>query len=529
MASSSDTDWWAAINGDESAPQTPEERLREDLRSAVPELQDTVQNFNFEAAQVSELCKMHVDWLAGTAMPAVYEFGFPPVLKAAWQLLTQLAVKFKDFSQVALGIPRGHGKTTLVKLFILWCILFTQKRFILVISSTEKHAINIVTDVCKMLDEPNIVKLFGNWTVGREIGQQALKKFAFRHRTVILMGIGAEGSIRGVNLENDRPDVMIFEDIQTKECSQSDVMSNSLIDWMVGTAMKAKSPRGCLYIFCGNMYPGKNSILKKLKGMKSWIKFISGAILADGTALWPELRSLESLIDEFNNDIEMGKPEIFFAEVLNDTEAGINTRCDLTLIKQWPYTPEDQPQGKFIIIDPAKGIAGGDDVAIGYFEVFDGLPALVEVIEETLSPGNTIKKALLLALQHNCKVIAVEGTAYQATLLYWFSVVTEQLQLTGFHFVEVYTGNNSKNSRIATTLKSLTANEILLHPSVRSIAIRQISNWNPLRRNNVDGILDLLTYSPKVLELYGHLVATETDPEHMEASEASVEEHTHMF
>ena len=61
----------------------------------------------------------------------------------------------------------------------------------------------------------------------------------------------------------------------------------------------------------------------------------------------------------------MGHPEIFFSEVLNDTEAGINSRTDLSLIKPWPWQEHELPQGKFIVIDPSNNKRGGDDVSIG--------------------------------------------------------------------------------------------------------------------------------------------------------------------
>jgi len=284
-----------------------------------------------------------------------------------------------------------------------------------------------------------------------------------------------------------------------------------------------------MFIFSGNMYPGPNSLLKKLKTNPTWIKFISGAILQDGTALWPELRNLNSLIAELDNDIAMGHPEIFFSEVLNDTEAGINTSTDLAQIRKWPWNEYELPQGKFIIIDPSSNKVGGDDCAIGYFEVFDGVPALKTLIEENLSPGNTILRALLMALQYNVRAIAVESTAYQFSLLYWFDITAKKYGLTGFRFLEVYTGNYSKNARITLMLKMLTSGEIIIHDDVRAGVMHQIVNWNPLKRDNVDGILDLLTYAPKVLELYGYAVATDAEDFMDESSVAKVVEFNSSF
>ena len=61
----------------------------------------------------------------------------------------------------------------------------------------------------------------------------------------------------------------------------------------------------------------------KWKNNKNLITFISGCILANGQSLWPELRSLEELLNELKGDIDAGHPELFFSEMLNDTEVGI--------------------------------------------------------------------------------------------------------------------------------------------------------------------------------------------------------------
>lgn len=40
----------------------------------------------------------------------------------------------------------------------------------------------------------------------------------------------------------------------------------------------------------------------------------------------------------------------------------------------------------------------------------------------------------------------------------------------------------------------------------KAAAHLQISQFNPLKRDNTDGILDLLTYMPKVVDMYGEYV-----------------------
>lgn len=470
--------------------------------------EETTTQIGVDRDQIEILARQDLNVLAALAMPTVFEYAFPTVLLAAWQFLTTYVVKFRDFSKLALGIPRGHGKTTLVKLFILFCILFTKKRFILIISSTAQHAENIMADVFDMLSEPNIVQVFGDWRLGiADKNTNELKKFGFRGRDIIVAAIGQGGSIRGFNLKNERPDVMVFDDIQTKEASESEVQTEAIKRWMYGTAMKAKSPRGCLYIFCGNMYPGPNSILKQLKDNPGWIKFISGAILNDSTALWEELYPLAQLLEDLDHDIATGHPEIFFAEVMNDTEAGINTRVDLSKIQYWKFTEMDLPQGKFILIDPSTG-KGLDNTGIGYIEVYDGMPGLRELIDENLSPRNTILKALALALRTGARCIVIEGTGYQSTLAYWFNEVCEELGVIGIVCLEIYRNQQSKNASIASTIKALCANEIFIHDTVRSQVMSEISNWNPMKRDNRDQILDILDYAPRAIQKYGPMFET---------------------
>lgn len=485
------------------------EELEAQIEASKYETVEEVTFENFDAEQSRKLAEGNVNFLGGLAMPTIFKYFFPPILLAIWDLLKQLVHEARGFPQVALGIPRSHGKTTLIKLFILYCILFTNRKFILIVCSTATHAENIIADVFDFLEEPNIKILFGDWKLGMEKNTNELKKFGFRSRSIIVAGLGVGGSIRGLNIKNDRPDVILFEDIQTKEASESKTVSDGIERWMYGTAMKAKSPHRCLIIFCGNMYPGPNSILKKLKDNPKWTSFTTGAILADGTALWEELRPLQDLITELDNDIESGHPEIFFSEVLNDTEVGVNSTTDLALIREWKWSDQDIPQGKCIIIDPSPNKTGGDDCAIGYMEVFDGSPGLRDVIEENLSPGNTIRKALLMGLRTGARLIVVEGTAYQSSLMYWFGEISTQLGLEGFFFVDIYPGNHSKNSRIGTMLKSLTAGEMYVHPSVLNRVTHQIVNWQPLRRTNVDGILDILTYMQPALDIYGHMMLTD--------------------
>jgi hypothetical protein len=456
--------------------------------------------------QAAEMAKISLDFLAGLAMPTIFRYLFPPVFQAVWKWLLSYVHKSRDFSQLALGLPRGFGKTSVIKLFVLYCILFTNKKFILILCSNQTKANNIISDVIDMLDEPNIKKLFGDWKIGVQTDRQDLKKFGFRGRNIILMGAGADGDIRGIVLKNERPDLMIFDDIQSKKDAISETISRQLEDEMIGTAMKAKSPHGCLFVFIANMYPTKHSILRKLKHNPNWIKFIAGGILEDGTSLWEDLQPIKQLIREYENDLSMGHPEIFHAEVLNDENASANNLIDLSKVPLYNILDEDLHQGNFIVIDPASGRADGDAVSIMYFEVHDSVPVCKDLKEARLSPGDTISESLIMALEHNCNLIGIESNSYQYTLKYWFEFICLQRGIQGIDAVELYSGMTGKNARILAMFMALLKGEIRYHPKCAPAIHMQVTQFNAMKRDNVDGLLDCLTYAPKMIELYGHFM-----------------------
>lgn len=468
-------------------------------------------------AETKEAMRTNMDVFGMIAMPDDITLEFPPIFKELWSLLITAMGGLRDFSKFAVGLPRGHGKTLVLKLLVLYAILFTKKKFILVVCASEPMAKNILADIEDLLDSPNIQQLFGNWRFTLEVNRQELKKFSFNGRPVILAAAGVGTSIRGMQLKNVRPDLMIFDDAQTRECAKSMADSKSFQTWFLGTALKAKAPTGCTFIYVGNMYPDMEvkpangtisavyaCMLRNLQKSKHWISFIVGAILADGTALWEQLQPIEQLLEEFENDKLLGSAETFYAEVLNDPTAGSVGVLNVEKVRMFVRQPEHLHLGNYIIIDPANDKKTSDDTAIGYFEQHDlggQFPArvLCEVVRERLDPMQTIEAALELALKHGCTVIAVESVAYQASLLFWFCKVSEAAGIRDIAFVELYPGGMSKNRRIVDMFKELESGQIQLSELTYTPVIDQAGKFDKTTTRNKDDVLDLLAYSGQVV------------------------------
>ena len=94
-------------------------------------------SLGYKYTEVFNLAKTDMDFFAGLALPEVYKYPFPDLSLQLWALVTSAFYKQRDFSRFALGLPRGFAKTLVIKLLVLYAILYTPKRFILVLCENE--------------------------------------------------------------------------------------------------------------------------------------------------------------------------------------------------------------------------------------------------------------------------------------------------------------------------------------------------------------------------------------------------------
>lgn len=464
-----------------------------------------------DASDLESLCKDSIDGLGAVAIPEVCIAPFPRFYHLVFSLLVTALQGARGFPKFGIGFPRGHGKTVWLKIVILYIILFTNRRFILVVCATEELAINLIEDVVSMLSSPNVVRIFGNWAEQCSENNKVKKKFYFRGRTIILKPIGSSSAIRGANIDNRRPDVMIFDDMQTRECAKSAVQAKDLQDWLIGTVMKAKDPTRCVYIYVGNMYPGvkldetKNTgtakdmtscILENIKNNPEWMTLIVGAILEDGTALWEDVRSLESLLEEYESDRSMGSEDIFFAEVLNDPRGGNLKLFDESKVPELGIDINTSiPSGKFVVIDPSLNKKRSDRMPVCYCEVHDGIVVVTEIELGRKTPREMIRHVILRCVNEGYYCVVSEAQAMQELYLELFKEVMDSLHITEIVTCGITTGGVSKNTRISLGAKAVLNGEIHLAPNPYALYCSEMRNYNPLKDKNLDDIIDVTYYA----------------------------------
>jgi len=459
-----------------------------------------------KAQEFFEAARYDLNLFAAICTPQLAIYEYPERYQAIWQWLLTYAYQDRAFPRLALGLPRGFSKTTLLQLFIAYCVAYTDKQYAIIFAALPDLAHKVLGGAWAIVQSPNFQAIYGVAKVKHD--RQDEVQFWIHDRLFIMQARSAGTSIRGTNVEGIRPDVIIFDDIQKREDSKSGVLADALKDWFQNTALKLRSPFGCMYVFLGNMYPTEHSMLRWLCRQGTWIKFITGAILADGTSLWEKLFPIKQLLEEYHADCEAGMKSSFMAELMNDENANLNVALDTTKIQPFTNPFGLAPEGKFIIIDPSTGQANKDAVGIGQCAVYGDIPILERLKVGAFSPGDTIKEALTLAMDTNTRLIVIEAVAYQGTLLYWFNRCAEELGLhNSIVCVPIHPGSTSKNSRIVEMFRAWMAGELGAGPEAHNAALAQATSFDSRRRDNTDEVLDILHYMPKVASMYKDLLA----------------------
>lgn len=516
------------------------ERL-EAIRSKLPA---TVKVFGLRAASRPDIstvvCNMSdvdvktklatdLNFFAHFMLGDTFKFEFPPLLVMVWQVLVQSVAALQDYVGIAnlvLGIPRGFAKTTLIKLYVVYCLIFTRHTFIVNVGNIEKNSSNLLKDVSDILDSDIVRLYFGDYDADMVVNQSDFKYFKFYGQKCILRSKGALTSMRGINVDNRRPNIIIMDDVQDEENAKSDIESAKLYDWIFNTLLRTRSPDGAINIYVGNTYPHKGTIITKLAEDPEWISLILGAILEDGSSLWAELHPIQLLLSDYNAAVRAGNEAGWLAEFMNVMDTARNDRFDrvamqnnydsldpftLSLINV-PYNPS--VDGKFIVIDPASTKKNADEHAVVLVYIVGSKIIVRDVVHKRLTPKEAIRIAVSLAIREGAWTVFIEDVAYQDTLIYWFNEELKTNQLwthlqSTFKLLPINPRNRSKNSRILQLFKQINVGDIVIHPAAQVAVGNEGTAYIATKSDNEDNVLDACHYALVAATLHrSDIVAT---------------------
>ncbi len=342
--------------------------------------------------------------------------------------------------KVAIAAPRGWGKTSIVALALMarW-ILFRHTGFICYINKSHDAASLQTENLRRELVTNRYIKAFFGSFRHRDVDNkefdEVFSKKAWVAFDTLVWPRGAGQQVRGVLFKNDRPGLIVIDDLEDPEQIVNDDYRKKQYEWLYADVVKSVPRIGELAknwkIVYIDTLKHEDSVLQKLLDSPEWESVRLEACDDDFNSSAPEFMSNEDVMKEWDQHVAAGQTDVFFRELRN---LPISTKDSTFRTEYFHYynLPPDRGAkegdlAKFdsevqqdnnietvVILDPAKTVkihsAESAIVGIG-IDLNSAKIYIRDVISEKMYPDEIYNALFGMAQMLGAKVIGVEETS----------------------------------------------------------------------------------------------------------------------
>lgn len=396
----------------------------------------------------------------------------PDLHKEIWAEMVEMVRKVNldewvDHMQKLFCVPRGFAKTTVVKVAVTLFMRYSRLSFTLYTSLTTIMARNACRDIFKWFTGDNDQILHGKCDVEKANETEGLWILHiwtpdFGRKRIILKALGADQQVRGTNIENRRPDLIVLDDVEDNNTARTAESQAQLDVWLMGNLLKA-SARRSVRIIVGNMINNRTMLYRFSKD-PNWNPTIFGAIVRDKVtgalkSLWEEFFPLTKLLAELKDYRSKGVGHVWIYEMMNMT-ADTVFKTELSQAIRLPRPMPEQVTAGFITVDPAFGQKGwNDESALVVHVKIEGhvIPHAVESRKGRWTEDAMLDNLIEMSQYWNLCCWGIESVAAQKLLIPLFTLMLADRQWPKdlIQMIPLPSGNTAKSSRILAAAKSV--------------------------------------------------------------------------
>jgi predicted phage terminase large subunit-like protein len=444
-------------------------------------------------SELVKLCAVDSELYCRKFFPKTFRQEAPSFAPAMWEPLEDPTCRL-----VNLLCFRGSGKTTRVRAFASKRIAYGISRTILCISASERHAILTVQWIRTQMEKNR----FWAETFGLEPGRKweetqiEINHTKFNH-TVWVMAAGITGSLRGINFDDYRPDLIIVDDPQTDEMAATEEQREKVVDLMLGAVRNSLTPvteePNAKLVMAITPQHKEDVSQRALKDtdwtsrvFPCWTRETVDSPVDSQVSSWEVRFPTDDLRSRKRNAAVQNKLSIFAREM----------ECRLLTPELSQFRPSwlnirtgVAPRGCYAVlgVDPvpppserqmARGLQGKDWEAQYVWGRHQGQYHLLDCARNRgHEPSWSIGTALGLARTYRVSRIVVDAVAYQRTLKW---LLEEEMKRRGVYFSVVPVADGMKKfARITNVLTGLATAGLLYVGSEHTHFIEQFEQYGP--------------------------------------------------
>lgn len=486
--------------------------------------------------ELVKLCAVDNELYGLTFFPQTFRHQSPAFAQEMWKPMEDPGVRL-----INIVAFRGSSKTSRARIFASKRIAYGISRTILYVGVSQEKAVQSVSWLRNRIERNK----FWRETFGLRRGAKweettcEIEHALFGH-TVRVLGAGVTGSLRGINFDDYRPDLIICDDPQDDEMASNEAQREKLTDLILGAVRNSLAPvidepNAKMIQLITPQHPDDIS-QRALKDPEwtsqvfpCWTKETMDLPVQEQVSSWEERFPTADLRKQKTASIHANKLSLFTREM----ECRLISRETAQFRPMWlniRELPNSAPRGAYSIlaIDPVpppseaqmqRGLQTKDYEA-HYVWCRDGGDYHLCDFDRSRGhePSWTIATAFRLARLWRVGRIVVDAVAYQRTLKW---ILEQEMKRTGVYYQVIPIADGMKKfARITNVIGGLaTAGKLWIGPE-HSVFAGQFEAFGP----TYAGIDDDLDASALCLQELHNPFLERTDPKTGELRSDNVEE-----
>lgn len=453
------------------------------------------------------------------------DLEIPPFHEDIWGELLEFVIALNQDGAIKtlkklFAVPREHAKSTIAKLAAILFLKYTRLSFLLYVSKTQGHGKNAIKDILAWFESPQETELHGRSTPIKNSETEGLwisniqirdsMTVPPRTKRVTLKALGSLQQVRGLLINNQRPDLIILDDIEDLDNTTIELQPK-LDRWLFGSLLKAFA-KTYFVIMIGNML-SNTTILYRLSKDPEWNPTVLGSIVRNRTTgklepLWNGRHTLESLMKEYSTYRRIGQGATWEAEMMNLTMNEIYREDMKGIVYVAKPNPEDLEAGA-IILDPAFGKnSWNDDSAFTVHARVKGqpVPAVVESRVGKFTEREMFEIFLELSYYWGITTWVIESQAAQRLLIPIFELLFQEYHIRGdiFTMLPIQRNQETKASAILAFRKIVKGGNYGIADTEYEL-VERLGDYDPSSKKP-DDLCDSASYGNNIWIHFGKVI-----------------------
>lgn len=391
---------------------------------------------------------------------------------------------------------RDGAKTTLLRAFILQRVCYGISFTILVISASQDHSIHTIRWLKRQIERNSLISGTFQLKPGSKWTDEWISiENVVLGQTINILAAGITGQVRGFNLDDFRPDLILCDDILTDESTKTPEGRKKTEDLFHGAivnslAAATESPLAKVVLLQTPFHD--DDLAMKCSNDPAWNPIVYGILDDNDKSRWESKFPTAAVHVDREAAFKAGRKRVWMREKACKIVKTEDVHLNSDLLKYWTQIPAKSV--RLLIIDPASSDSTRADDNVVMTIAISGMD--VYVLRYNATKNTMPDEAASYFFQHARDYApllkaGVEGVSYQRTLK-WY--IEREMRARRLYVPIVHIDDRrSKADKILQNIPQLLAyGHLWIHPSMTSF-ITQMDDYDPAPTSRAhDDILDAL-------------------------------------